>query len=155
MSKTETHYRTDLVNALATIGILMDRIESAGTASGLPDLIGTWLRVEEISNEKDVPNTVESSWPVRIETKYSPVTWTEKQTRVPQRRGQYAHLRLHAEKGAVCLFAIKYKNGWRMVRIFGNTKKKEGTDSFIGAPELFLKNLSAEALQVFVRWILV
>lgn len=141
MGKTETGYRTDLVNALAKIGMELDRVESAGTVTGMPDLIGTWKHALSV--------------PVRIETKYAPVTWTEKQNRVPQRRGQYAHLRLHAEKGAVCLFAIKYKNGWRMVRILGNTKKKEGTDTFIGAPELFLKRLDDESLSAFSRWLFV
>lgn len=145
MPKTETEYRTDLINTLATIGMQLDRIESAGTATGMPDLIGTWFFENSVGN---------AAKPIRIETKYQPIIWTERQTRVPQRRGQYAHLRLHAEKGAVCLFAIKYKNGWRMVRIFGNTKKKEGADSFIGAPELFLRTLNAESLTVFTRWLL-
>lgn len=147
MGKTETEYRSDLIRELSKIGMLLDRIESAGTVTGMPDLIGEWLWLIEEGNKINLP--------VRIETKYTPVTWTVKQNRVPQRRGQYAHLRLHAEKGAVCLFAIKYKNGWRFVRIFGNTKKKEGTDSFVGAPELFLKRLDNESLQAFSRWLLV
>jgi hypothetical protein len=143
MPKTETEYRTDLINAVAGIGMQLDRIESAGTVTGMPDLIGALF----LENGK-------AAKPVYIETKYQPVAWNTKQTRVPQRRGQYAQLRLHAEKGAVCLFAIKYKNGWRMVRVFGNTKKKEGTDSFIGAPELFLNRLDSESLDVFTRWLL-
>jgi hypothetical protein len=153
MGKTETGYRTDLINTLSKIGMELDRIESAGTVTGMPDLVGTWL--EPNSAKAFADKITWNSLPIRIETKYAPVTWTEKQIRVPQRRGQYAHLRLHAEKGAVCLFAIKYKNGWRFVRIFGNTKKKEGTDTFIGAPELFFKRLDDESLSAFSRWLLV